>query len=173
MSDLNSVVKRLYNIRPEPIAGYKFQVFIQNTRMGFSKITNFETFIETEGIVEGGVNSHVHSLLKPVSTEKTLVFERGVGDRGLATGWLADLSPGNHFPFDILIIVGDRSGEMSAIYMVHGATVKRWQMGDLNAMDSNVLIESFEIVYEELSEMHGSFVTGAGDALGAMGIKAF
>ena len=43
-----SIGSTLLNLRPEPVPGYKFQVFINNIRLGFSKVTNIEESSETE-----------------------------------------------------------------------------------------------------------------------------
>ena len=72
------VGKALLNLQPEPVPGYKFQVFINNIRLGFSRVTNIEESIETEPFQEGGVNDRVYSLRRPISAERTLVFERGL-----------------------------------------------------------------------------------------------
>ena len=61
--------KTLLNLRAEPVPGYKFQVFINNIRMGFSRVTNLEESIETEPLQEGGVNDRTYSLRAPVTAE--------------------------------------------------------------------------------------------------------
>ena len=51
---------------------------------------------------------------------------------------------------DILIVVGARNGSVSNIYQVHGAVIKRWSLGELDALNSQVVIERFELTYETL-----------------------
>lgn len=139
------------NQRPEPVPGHKFQVFVSNVRMGFSKVTNIEESIETQAFQEGGVNDRVYSLCRPASTERTLVFERGLGNRALAAGLLnGSFAVGRRILPDILILVGTGSGTISNIYQVHGAVIRRWSLGDLDAMSSQVVIERFELTYETL-----------------------
>ena len=139
------------NKRPETVSGYKFQVFVSNVRMGFSKVTNIEESIETQAFQEGGVNDRVYSLYRPASTERTLVFERGLGNRSLMSGLLdKSFAVGRRILPDILILVGASNGTVSNIYQVHGAVIKRWRLGELDAMNSQVVIESFELAYETL-----------------------
>ena len=168
-----SIGSTLLNLRPEPVPGYKFQVFINNIRMGFSKVTNIEESIETEPLQEGGVNDRVYSLRKPVSTERSLVFERGMGSRGLVMTMLTlRFAVGQRIPQDILILVCDRTGTITHIYQVHGAVVKKCSVSDLDAMNSEVLIERFEIAYETLESC--PIAAGvAGGALSALGADLF
>lgn len=139
------------NKRPEPVSGYQFQVFVSNIRMGFSKVTNIEESIETQAFQEGGVNDRVYSLCRPASAERTLVLERGLGNSGQVTDLLSPRSAvGRRILPDILIMVGGRGGAVSNIYQVHGAVIKRWSLGELDALNSQVVIERFELTYETL-----------------------
>ena len=139
------------NKRPEPVSGYQFQVFVSNIRMGFSKVTNIEESIETRAFQEGGVNDRVYSLYSPVTAERTLVFERGLGNSSQMSDLLNPrTSVGRRVLPDILIVVGARNGSVSNIYQVHGAVIKRWSLGELDALNSQVVIERFELTYETL-----------------------
>ena len=167
------VGKALLNLQPEPVPGYKFQVFINNIRLGFSRVTNIEESIETEPFQEGGVNDRVYSLRRPISAERTLVFERGLADRSLVTDLLTlRFAVGQRIPQDILILVGGRSGAIATLYQVHGAVVKKWSVNDLDAMNSQVLIERFEVAYETL-ENHQIAGKLLGGALSALGVSVF
>lgn len=141
----------LLNLHPEPLPGYKFQVYIQNLCLGFSKVTNIENSIETEPLQEGGVNDRVYSLRKPQSTERTMLFERGIASRGLVMMALSlRLAVGQRLPEDIMILVMGRDGLPGKVYFVHGAVVKKCTYSDLDAMSGEVLLERFEIAYETL-----------------------
>ena len=156
----------LLNLHPEPYPGYKFNVYIQALQMGFSKITRVEDSIETEALPEGGVNDHVHSLYLPVSTERTMVFERGMAFRGaLFAGASMRFHVGQRINTDIVITVSGRDGSLQNIFLIHGAVVKQWSCSDLDAMSSNVMVERFEVVYETFE----SFPT-AGALAGEAGV---
>lgn len=172
-----SIGKRIggavFDPTPEPIPGYKFQVYINAARMGFSKVTNIEESIETEALQEGGVNDRVYSLRTPVRSERTLVFERGLGGRGLLSS-LPSLRfvVGQRIATDIIIVVGDRNGAIAAIYQVHGAVIKKCVLGDLDAMRSDIVIERFELTYETMERCP---ITAAalGTPLEISGLSAF
>ncbi|MBC8546570.1 phage tail protein [Clostridiaceae bacterium NSJ-31] len=155
-----------------PLPGYKFKVYIQGVEMGFSKITNMETLVETEPLAEGGVNDYVHSLRKPVTTERTLTLERGmigVSDmKALTQILMARFSVGQRLPIDMVITISGRSGKLERIYFVHGAVVKKWQCSPLDAMSGSFLVESFELAYETLEDQ--TAIAMAASAFGISGI---
>ena len=161
-----------WNPRPEPVPSYKFQVFINNIRMGFSRVTNIEESIETEPLQEGGVNDRVYSLRAPVRGEKTLVLERGAGTRGLVLELLTlRFRVGQRIPGTMLILVSGRDGAITNNYEVHGAVNKKCKVGNLDAMSSEVLIESFELTYETL-ESHPLASSIVGSIMSAAGLSA-
>lgn len=146
-------VTPLADLHPEPIPGYKFWVFLQAFTLGFSKITNMESSIETEPFHEGGVNHKVHSLNKSITGEKVMVLERGVANRGLATKYLTNIfKVGNRIYGDIFIMVFGRDQYLGKMYLVNGCTVKKWSISELNALSSELLIERFEITYETIED---------------------
>lgn len=152
MSGLEYVTP-LADLYPEPIPGYKFWVFLQTFTLGFSKISNLETAIETEPFHEGGVNHKVYSLNKALSGEKVMVLERGVANRGLLTKYLTNtFRVGNRIYGDIFIMVFGRDQCLGKMYLVNGCTVKKWSLSELNALSSELLIERFEITYETLED---------------------
>ncbi len=165
--------KTLLNLRAEPVPGYKFQVFINNIRMGFSRVTNLEESIETEPLQEGGVNDRTYSLRAPVTAERTLILERGVASRGLLmTALTLRFTVGQRLPMDVFILICDRNGVLNRMYQVHGATVKKCAVSDLDASRSEALIERFELSYETMESC--PIAAGvAGGLQGALGVDIF
>ena len=141
--------------RSDALSSSNFYVFIQAVPMGFSKVTSIECAIDTEPLIEGGINSYVHSLLKPVSTERTMVFERGVLFRP-AESLLSSFTVGGRLDVDVLIFVMDRKKLPAKLYTLSGCFVKKWSCSDFDASSSSTLIERFEITYESI-EVLGYF----------------
>lgn len=139
-----------------PLPGYKFKVYLQGVQMGFSKITNLERVADTEPLVEGGVNDYVHSLRKPVSSERTMTFERGVIGAGdlnvLSTLATVNFKVGQRIPLDMVLTIAGRDNKIGKIFFIQGAFVRKWSCSTLDAMSGNVLVETFEITYEKLAE---------------------
>lgn len=162
-------------IGSKPVPAHNFMVFIGVMPIPFSKVSSIEIGIETEALAEGGENRFVHSLSKPVSTEKTLVLERGV-DSGLAGSVLntaanTALRVGSCFNF-IIISVLDQMRTPKKLYVATNAILKKRRVSDLNAMSGEVFIESLEFVYKDLTEVPGVNAMFTTAELGDYGVKA-
>ena len=85
---------------------------------------------------------------------------------------IARLAVGQRIPNDIYIFISNRNGVVTNLYSVHGAVVKKIRLSDLNAMSSDVLIESFEMTYET---MESCPITAGilGGAMSVLGISPF
>ena len=143
----------------KPLLSHNFVVFIGVLPISFSKVSSMEISVETEGLIEGGENRHVHTLIKPVSSEKTMILEKGIVNAGPVQNLL--MSAANLFlrvgsDFDcITIIVLDQLGLPKKMYLATGCILKRRRLAELNALSGEVLIESIEFVYEDLTEVPG------------------
>lgn len=131
------------------IAGqYRFKVTVDNVAMSFAKISNFESAMEYEVLQEGGNNLSPRLLPLPRKQVKTLRMERGVRE---STESVLDLQPGMMLENGIGISVLSPAGTSIACYTVKGVTVVKWEIGGLDALSSNVLLETFEVTYTGIS----------------------
>ena len=144
------------SLTDQVLSTYKFTVYIQGMKIGFSKITNIEEFVETEAFHEGGVNEYAYSLMAPVKQEKTMSFERGmlgVSNYSIVSKiLLSRFRVGQRLPIDIVITVSGNNGQVEKMFFVHGATVKKWRCSDLDAINGKIMVETFEITYETLEQ---------------------
>lgn len=149
--DINSIKNAIYKSTVNLEIGYNFTVYFDAFKFGFSKVSNIEDSVETDTLVEGGVNDRVYSLRRPVSSERMMVFERGRGSRGAITMLTErNLKPGNRITCDTLIIVHDQNGKhVRDVFALSGCYVKSWKLSDFDARSSDALIETFEIAYEK------------------------
>lgn len=149
--NLNSIKKAIYKSQANLEVGYNFTVYFDAFKFGFTKVSNIEDSVETETIVEGGVNDRVYSLRRPVSSERVMVFERGRGSRGMITMLTErNLKPGSRITCDTFIIVHDQNGKhVRDVFALSGCYVKSWKLSDFDAGSSDVLVETFEIAYEK------------------------
>ena len=145
-----SISSMILNTHPEPFPGFKFKVYIQGMTFGFTKISNLEESVETEPFHEGGVNDRVYSLLKPVTTERTLIMERGFAPRGALYSLVRQFQVGQRLQTDMIITVAKTNGDLGAVFLVHGAFVKKINYGELNSLSREVMIQRFELSYEIL-----------------------
>ena len=143
----------------KPLPAHNFFVLIGILPVPFSKVSSVEISLETEALMEGGENRYVRSLMKPVSAEKTLVLEKGVVDGGIGQNMLMNIANmflrvGSDFKC-IEIMVLDHLGLPKKMYIATGCILKKRRLSELNAMSGEVLIESIEFVYEDLTEVPG------------------
>ncbi len=123
-----------------------FQVTIGNQMASFAKVSGMEQSMEYEPLQEGGMNWGPWLLPIPQKQLKTLRFERGLQD---APSQLK-LIPGMQIPEGIGVTVMDISGDLLASFVVKNVTVIKWELGVLDAQNSGVLLETFEIAYGEI-----------------------
>lgn len=132
----------------DPLAAYNFHVTIQEKEFGFSKISGLQRTRENFIYQEGGLNDRVHVLPGPVKSCGTICLERGAYF-------------GEYFPF---YLTGERLGwpmrvelwsfsaeskyQLGKAYTLTGLVVKKWEAGELDALQNTLLIDRFELDYE-------------------------
>ena len=149
--NFDTIKNAVYKSKANLEVGYNFTVYFDAFKFGFSKVSNIEDSVETDTLVEGGVNDRVYSLRRPVTSERVMVFERGRGSRGAITMLTErNLKPGKRITCDTLIIVHDQNGKhVRDVFALSGCYVKSWKLSDFDARNSDALIETFEIAYEK------------------------
>lgn len=134
------------------LMNYNFRISAMGLEFRASKIRNIEREVEVEAIREGGCNGHVRALVKAPAEPKRLVFERGCGT-GAEISKLSMLL-GVPQPEPMVITVYDRANKhIRKAYLVTGWMLVKWQLGELDAVSGNVLLETVEAVYETLTEL--------------------
>jgi phage tail-like protein len=132
------------------LPAYNFEVKLDNLQLSFSKIQSIEIGIETEVLMEGGENRFVYSLVKPDSAEKVLIMERGVLSKAESSKKEA-LRVGTVFTHMVITVLGhDRQSKK--MYTASKVLLKKRSLSEFNALNGEVLIESLEFVYRELTE---------------------
>lgn len=141
---------------------HRFILTIGKEMLSFSKVTNMSSTIEYDTFVEGGLNTTVHTFTKAKQQQETLVLEKGVNlSRKKDSDNLAKLGlkPGGRIKQAVtLIIMSDdrEKGEWVSKerkYCFDQGVVVRWELGGLDAMGNEVLIERFEIAHSGLKEV--------------------
>lgn len=135
-------------VRGDPLNAFLFRVWVDKKEFGFSKISGLQREIETVTYQEGGLNGQVHVFPGAVKNGGTVHLERGS-------------YAGEQFPF---YLVGERLKEPMQIeiynpsdrskidksYTLEGLVVKKWEAGELDAMQNALHIDRFELSYEYL-----------------------
>lgn len=138
-----------FPFRMEPVPGYRFSVFLNNMVMGFQKVSGIGREIQTEIFQEGGLNTKVHVFPKSCTEQRVLHLEKGVYSGMEPPFYLV----GEKIPGVLLLAVTDNGGNPLKGYLFTGLLLKKWEVGELNAENNSLLIESFEICYEDCAGM--------------------
>lgn len=130
----------------DTLVAFRFVVTVGNVIFGFSKISGITKDVEVEQYQEGGCNDYVHLFVKPVSSAKTLSLEKGVLQFGISPFYLVGE------PIDSLTIeVLNRLGILVKRYLFRNLIVTKWDVQELNASTNGILIDHFELQYEEFT----------------------
>lgn len=133
---------------PYPLSAYAFRVLLNTMEFGFSKVSGLGRESGSVIYQEGGLNDRVHVLPGMVKGCGTVRLERGVYAGGYIPLYLA----GERLavPLRIEVCPPNDLRRQEKVYTLTGLVVRKWEVGELDAMQSMVLIDRFEVDYEHL-----------------------
>ena len=140
---------------PTLVGNQQFKVFFGSTQINFARVSNVQRTVEHEAIVEGGLNDYIHVLTKPGGQSGTLTLEKGVAADSTLTKLMRALEPGRRIsvPVTILLYHREASGwKPVRAWGFEDGMVTRWEVGTLDGLGSEVLIEKLEISHAGLKE---------------------
>jgi len=131
------------------LTAFRFRVVLGKYTYGFSKISGLQRQRDTFTYQEGGLNDRVHVFPAQAKSCGSVRMERGA-------------YAGESFPF---YMTGERLSlpmrieiwnpadrdKIDKCYTLSGLVVKRWEAGELDALQNTLLIDRFELDYEEIS----------------------
>lgn len=132
-----------------PPLGFHFLVEFGNQKdeYQFQSVSGLSVDLQTEEITEGGENRFTHKLpLRP--RYPNLVLKRGLHvSSGLIDWCKAGVEGFNFSPTDIIIkLLNDEHQPLITWNVVNAYPVK-WTVGDFNAEESQIVIETIELSY--------------------------
>jgi phage tail-like protein len=134
-----------------------FVLSIGNDLLSFSKVSNISRTMEYETFNEGGLNTMVRSFTKPKQQQEILVLEKGVS---VARNKIIDvytklgLLVGKKISQAVILVVLGDDDNKDRFYTFDEGIVVKWELGDLDALRSEVLVERFEIAHSGLIEQN-------------------
>jgi len=131
----------------DPLAAYAFRVWVGAQEFGFSRVSGLSRETEITLYQEGGVNDRVHVLRGPVKAPGVLRLERGACAGEDFPLYLAGERLSEPLRLEVCAPGGAKPGKA---YTAMGLIVKRWEAGELNALQNTILIDRFELSYESL-----------------------
>lgn len=136
-----------YASRSQLTTNYGFRVFIdKNIELRFSKISGLETSVELEQFGIGGKNDSPYCAVKANASPGKIILEKGIC---ISDQSIENWRPGLYLGGDLEIFVGFNrsSGSFSQSYCITGGYITRWEVTELDAMGSDILIDKFEITH--------------------------
>lgn len=137
-------------LRPYVLPSYRFLVELHGLEVaGFSEVSGLESEMETEEVMEGGLNGFVHRLPGRIR-HQPLVLKRGITISNDLWEWYYNAVQGNIERMNGSIMMFDEEGYLFRAWSFKEAYPTKWRGPELNAMNSEVAFESIEIVHNGL-----------------------
>src|SRR5215471_3382517 len=135
--------------RRDPYRSYRFIIEFEGVQWGgFSRVKGIAGETNVESYHEGGLNEYEHKLAT-LTTYGNLVLERGLVDTKL-WDWHRDVVEGRIARRTVSIILKDEADAEVRRWNVDAAYPVKWSAGDLDAMSTQVLVESIEFTHHGL-----------------------
>lgn len=131
------------------LTNYDFIVYLGENSYGFSKVSNLSAELEYESVGEGGRNLSPLLFVKPKGKQDVLSLERGV--RLTPEGVSLTLDTGTHIEGGIISTL--MGGDPALVYTFDEGLVTKVELGNLDAMGRDILIEKMEIAHTGLKQL--------------------
>ena len=136
---------------------YKVEFGISQNKndVRFQSVSGLSVEYDMEEYKEGGENRFTHKL--PVRTKYAdMVLKRGMLTDSAVMQWCFKAFRDREFePTDINVILMNEQGQPLRTWKVTHAIPKKWLVGDLNANDNAIVIETLEISYRSFTIQEG------------------
>ncbi|MFC4101930.1 phage tail protein [Paenibacillus xanthanilyticus] len=116
---------------------------------GFSEVTGLSAEIETEEFREGGVNGYVHRIPRSVKYSP-IILKRGMSQSSELWDWYAQAMNGRIVRKSGSVILQQLDGDEMCRWNFFEAYPVRWSGPDLNASQSDIAVETIELVHNGL-----------------------
>jgi phage tail-like protein len=137
--------------RVDPFRGFRFLIEIEGlTSAGFQRVKGLQREVKHESYREGGVNEYEHKLFSQVSYP-VVVLERGLARDDLWQ-WAFDSAEGRIQRKNVWIRLQTEAGEKAWAWQLDWALPVKWSCSDLDAGQSQVVMESLELAHHGLSK---------------------
>lgn len=136
-------------VRLDPLRGFRFLLEIDGiTSGGFTRVKGLSREIKHESYREGGMIEYEHKLLSQVSYP-VVVLERGLALDDL-WAWALAAADGDVQRKTIRIRLQDEAGDKKWAWQIEHAVPVKWSASDLDAQNSQVVMESLELAHHGL-----------------------
>ena len=140
-----------------PPTGFHFRVSFEDSikdkypgisDIGFQEVSGLTSEIGQEEYREGGENRFAHRLPNP-ATFGNITLKRGMLIGSSLLKWYKDSIENFLFdPYDVNIVLLNENGDPLQAWNVVSAYPVKWDVSGLNAMDSQIMIDSVELRFQ-------------------------
>lgn len=135
--------------RQDPLRGFRYLVEIEGIVSGaFLRVKGLSREVRTESYREGGVNEYEHKLLAQV-TYPSIVLERGLALDDLWK-WALAAADGDATRKTLRVRLQDEADKRVWAWQIEHALPVKWTCTDLDAKESQVLMETLELAHHGL-----------------------
>ncbi|MEM7335781.1 MAG: phage tail protein [Chloroflexota bacterium] len=140
--------------RPDPFMAFRFEIKIDGLSAGgFSECSGLTLETEIKDFEEGGQNRYVHKF--PTRTKQTnITLKRGVTDKKM-WDWYMDIVNGQITPTSYksgsILVYDPSGGQVVMEWQFSRAFPCKWSGPELDAKQSNVAVETFELCHHGLT----------------------
>lgn len=135
--------------RKDPLRGFRYLVEMEGLASGgFLRVKGLARELKHESYREGGVNEYEHKLATQVSYP-VVVLERGLALEELWK-WAQDAADGNVQRRTLWVRLQDEAGDKAWAWQIENAIPVKWSCTDLDAQNSQVIMESLELAHHGL-----------------------
>ena len=123
------------------VNGAVFRVSFFGLELGFSRVSGLGGSVEYDSYLEGG--GRMHLLYRPSTSAGTITLEKGVS--AVDQKALQLFQPG--VQISGLTIELQKNGRTVESYYIESGMLVSWQLGDLDALSSALVIKAFTIAH--------------------------
>ena len=135
--------------RQDPLRGFRFLLEIEGIASGgFTRVKGLSREVKYESYREGGVVEYEHKLVTQVAFP-VLVLERGLALDDLWK-WAQAAADGDVQRKTVWVRLQNEAGEKAWAWQIENAIPVKWTATDLDAQNSQVVMESLELAHHGL-----------------------
>lgn len=134
---------------PELATAFNFEVYIDNKKIPFSRVSGIEECMETGTIQEGGRNNTEYKGKKKGKVKNTLILERALPKVQKDETYIY---AGKTIEREVIVYLTDVAGKIYWAYYFIGCTISKVSLEGLDAGRSDVLMQRVEITFQNMEE---------------------
>ena len=135
--------------RQDPLRGFRFLLEIEGIASGgFTRVKGLSREVKYESYREGGVIEYEHKLVTQIAFP-VLVLERGLALDDLWR-WAQATADGDVQRKTVRIRLQNEAGDKAWAWQIENAIPVKWTATDLDAQNSQVVMESLELAHHGL-----------------------